>query len=511
MTMRYRHLIERTVRLYSDLPAVVCDETTLTFGQVYERACRLANALSTRKLRPGDRVAVLLGNCAEYLELDVGLALAGLVRVSLNARATPTQHRQVLADSGARVILHGASLAGGLGDATTDLPNLEMLVSVGGDSPGSLEYEALLRAAAATPPAPDPGEDDLYCLFYTSGTTGKPKGVMLSHRAYLAVAYNLLLEFGPIAPGEKILLPQPLSHGAGFFLPAWFMSGGVAVAMERYDPTGMFELAARHKVETLKVVPTMLLQALAAGIDEAPELPNLRQVIYGASPMPVQPLEDLIEVFGGVFAQLYGQAEVPMCITTLSREDHVGPDKRVLASAGRAYRRVEVLVVDEAGREVAPGERGEVIVRGDHMMSGYWQQPELTAEVVRNGYVHTRDLAETDERGYVYLLGRTDDIIISGGFNVAPRAIEDVLARHPAILESAVIGLPHETLGEEVAAFVSLRPGRTATAEEIIEYTREELGFQKPRRVTILERIPRNAYGKVVKAELRALRGRADG
>jgi acyl-CoA synthetase (AMP-forming)/AMP-acid ligase II len=325
---------------------------------------------------------------------------------------------------------------------------------------------------------------------------------MLTHRGYLAVGFNLLLEFGPVVPGEKILLPQPMSHGAGFFLPAWFMSGGVAIAMEKYDPAQLLELAARNAVETIKVVPTMLLQLLAAGLDVGRELPQLRQVIYGAAPMPAQALEDLLGLYGGVFAQLYGQAEAPMCITVLSREDHLDRDRRILSSAGRPFRSVEVRVVDEDGRDVSPGERGEVVVRGDHLMAGYWQQPELTAQVLRNGYVHTRDLAEVDERGYVYLQGRTDDMINSGGFNIAPRTVEDVLARHPAILESAVIGLPHGTLGEEVAAFVSLRPGRDATEDEIIEYARGELGFQKPRRVTIVERIPRNAYGKVAKAEL---------
>ena len=219
------------------------------------------------------------------------------------------------------------------------------------------EYDALLRAAPDTPPDADPGPHDLYCLFYTSGTTGSPKGVMLTHRAYLAVAFNLLLEFGPVAPGERILLPQPLSHGAGFFLPSWFMSGGTAVVMTRFEPGLMLELAERHAVETIKVVPTMLLQLLGSGLDASRELPRLRQVIYGASPMPVQPLEDLLGSYGGVFTQLYGQAEAPMCITVLSREDHTTGDRRLLASAGRPYRSVEVRVVDEDGHDAGSAAR----------------------------------------------------------------------------------------------------------------------------------------------------------
>jgi len=193
-----------------------------------------------------------------------------------------------------------------------------------------------------------------------------------------------------------------------------------------------------------------------------------------------------------------------MSITVLDEAAHVAGG-RLLSSAGRPWRGVEVRVVDADDRDVPSGETGEVIVRGPHLMDGYWRQPELTAEVLRDGWVHTRDMAELDERGYVYLLGRSDEMIISGGFNVAPRVVEDTLNRHPAILESAVLGLPHETLGQEVAAFISLRPGEAATVDEIIDFTRGELGYQKPRQVHIVERLPRNAYGKVANSELRAL------
>jgi long-chain acyl-CoA synthetase len=499
--VHYRHLIERTVRLYGPRPAIRCGAAERSFDDVYERACRLGNGLTAAGLGPGARVGVLVPNCAENLEIELGLGLAGLVRVSLNVRATARQQVDVLHDAGVEALIYAeelSSLAGELLDATPPLKSIRL----GGGSDGEIEgYEDLLGRAPAAPLAVDPAPEDVFCLFYTSGTTGRPKGVMLSHRAQMAVAFNLLLEFGPVRPGEKVLLTQPLSHGGGFFLLPWFLSGGTSIVMERFDPEECLELCERDAVETLKVVPTMLLQLLASGV-EARELPALRKVIYGASPMPAQRLGELIELFGPVFAQLYGQAEAPMCITVLPEDDHLGER---LASAGRPWRNVEVRVVDERGQDVATGETGEVIVRGVHLMSGYWGQPELSAGVLRDGWVHTRDMARQDEHGYVYLLGRSDEMIISGGFNVAPRVVEEALDRHPAVHESFVMGMPHPTLGEEVTAFVALREGASADSEALIAHAREELGFQKPRAVWIVPELPRNAYGKVVKAELRDL------
>jgi long-chain acyl-CoA synthetase len=500
--MRYRHLIERTVRLHRHRVAVLCGDASVSFGELHERACRLGNALAARGLLPGDRVGVLLPNRAEYAEIDIGLAQAGFVRVSLNTRATPHQQCEVLDDAEARALIYDGALADAAAVVLDGVPSIGVAICVG-DEPdgGAEEYETALAHASPAPPDADPAPDDLYCLFYTSGTTGRPKGVMLEHGAYHAVALNLLLEFGPVRPGERIVLTQPLSHGGGFFLLPWLISGATCIVMERFDPVGCLELAERHAADAIKVVPTMLLQMLEAGI-EPPPLPALRTVIYGASPMPAGRLAELIERFGPLFAQLYGQAEAPMSITVLAREDHAGP---LLASAGRAWHGVEVRVVDSDGRDVANGETGEVVVRGPHLMRGYWGLPELTATVLRDGWVHTRDLARQDERGFVFLLGRTDEMIVSGGFNIAPRVVEDVLNRHPAVLESAVTGLPHSTLGQEVAAFVALRPGRELSPAEIVDFTRAELGFQKPRTVRIVERLPRNAYGKVATSELRRL------
>jgi long-chain acyl-CoA synthetase len=491
--------------MYAARPALICGETTRSYAEVHERANRLANALAALGVGPGDRVAVLLPNCAEYMEIDLGLAQAGFVRTSLNVRAAAQQQVAVLEDSAAVALIYDEQLADMAGEILASVPAIGTVLRLrGGGNDGEVgDYEEALACASADPPAADPAPEDLYCLFYTSGTTGRPKGVMLSHRAYVATALNLLLEFGPVAPGDPIVLTQPLSHGGGFFMLPWFMSGGTCVVMDRYDGARALDLTERHAATTLKVVPTMLLQMLSAGI-EPPRLPALRQIIYGASPMPARQLGDLIGLFGNVFVQLYGQAEAPMSISVLGLAEHA-EGGRLLSSAGRPWRGVEVCVADPEGRELPAGERGEVVVRGPQLMSGYWGQPELSATAVRDGRLWTRDLAETDERGYLYLLGRTDEMIISGGFNVAPRVVEEVLNRHPAILESAVLGLPHETLGQEVAAFVSLRTGASVSSDELISFTRDELGYQKPRRIEIVPSLPRNAYGKVATAELERL------
>jgi acyl-CoA synthetase (AMP-forming)/AMP-acid ligase II len=322
---------------------------------------------------------------------------------------------------------------------------------------------------------------------------------MLSHHAQLAVAANLIVEYGPLRAGSSILLPQPLSHGGGFFMLPYFLSGGHCVVTRDFEPNTMMELAERHKVDTLKIVPTMLIDMLQAGVQPSKGYAPKR-IIYGAAPMPHHWLQEGMRVFGPIFMQLYGQAEAPMCITVLPQEDHM--DEKLLSSAGRPCRMVDVKVIDRDGHEVEPGEVGEVIVRGSHIMNGYWASPEETAKVLRNGYIHTRDSATVDERGYLFLLGRTDEMINSGGFNIAPRVVERVLHEHPEIAEAAVIGVAHEHWGEAVKAFVVLREGAQTGIGDIIDYCRPRLGLQRPREVEIVASLPKNAYGKIIKSKL---------
>ena len=279
----------------------------------------------------------------------------------------------------------------------------------------------------------------------------------------------------------------------------YFLSGGRCAVVETYDPVGLYEAAERHRVRTIKLVPVMLREMLDAGARPEGSY-RLDRIIYGAAPMPRDVIDRAREVFGEIMVQIYGQGETPLCITILTEADHADPRK--LESAGRPWRSVDVRVVDEDGQVVQPGDHGEVVVRGLHAMSGYWEDPEQTAKVMRDGAIHTNDRATVDDDGYIHLLGRMDDVINSGGFNIPSVVVEHVLVEHPAIVEAAVKGVPDDRWGERVAAFVVVRDGSSLSADELIEYCRPRLGMQRPRSIDFVENLPRNAYGKVDKARL---------
>lgn len=500
----------RAARLYPDYLAFVQDDKQRTFRTMDERTNRLANALRAAGLSPGARVAILLENSIDFVEADFGIAKSGYVRVALNPRSTARDVAYILADAEAELFIVGSHYDELLRQVPADeLARVRIWRVDQGDGPPvgfqAEDYETVVGAASAAPVECDATPDSLHSIFYTSGTTGKPKGVMLTHSAVLHVTYNLLLEYGPVRPGHKILLMQPLSHGGGFFLLPWYISGGCSVIMKQFEPRRVLELARDWQIETIKLVPTMLQRILRLPDVREFQLPNLYQIIYGASPMPPEQLREAISIFGPKkFAQLYGQAEAPMTITVLPLEDHVldGPHPERLASAGRPWRNVEVRVVDDAGHPLPPRQVGEVVVRGPHMMKGYWKNPELTAATIRNGWLHTRDMGYMDEHGYVYLIGRKDEMINSGGHMIAPAEVENVLYEFPDVAEAAVIGAPDPEWGQAVTAFVVLKPGSRATADDIIAFSREKLGFKRPKRVFLLPELPKTPNGKINKTAL---------
>jgi long-chain acyl-CoA synthetase len=501
--------IARAVRRYAGDTAAVCGDERRTFAEIDERTNRLAHALTALGLKKGDRVATLLENSIRCFEVDFALAKAGLVRVSLNPRSTAKDVTYILADSDARIVIYGAGYAPVIAESQKDSALVEQWIRIAefpNDPPAavkSLDYDALLTAAPAKPVVVEVDPEDLYCLFYTSGTTGKPKGVMLSHRAILHVSYNLLLDTGPRASGEKVLLMQPMSHGAGFFVLPWFMRGGASVIMRQFDPAEVLRLTREHEIETVKLIPTMLQRMLRVAGAYPVELPKLRQIIYGASPMPTEASRDAIAKFGPRLVQIYGQSEAPVTMTVLPLEDHhlSCPYPERLASAGRPWTTVEMKIVDDAGNEVPVDTPGEVVLRAPQLMHGYWKRPDLTAETIKNGWLHTKDMGRMDAYGYVYLLGRKDEMIISGGYNIAPREIEEAIYLHSGVQEAAVIGEADSEWGQAVVAYVAFRDGTTES--ELSDFLKPRLGFKRPKRIYRVRELPKNSNGKIQKTVLK--------
>jgi acyl-CoA synthetase (AMP-forming)/AMP-acid ligase II len=500
--------IARAVRRFGQSCAAICGDERRSFLEIDERTNRLANALRALGLAKGDRVATLVENSVRCVELDFALAKAGLVRVSLNPRSVEKDVQYILADSGARVLVAGENY-GGILEAIGPTPaSVEHILRIdeglGSAAPaGLLDYEDMLGRADPGPVPVTCDPEDLYCLFYTSGTTGKPKGVMLSHRAILQVSYNLLMEVGPQREGEKVLLMQPMSHGAGFFVLPWFIRGGASVIMRQFDPAEVLRLTRDLAIETVKLIPTMLQRVLRVEGAFPIELPHLRQMIYGASPMPTEALRDAIAKFGPKLVQIYGQSEAPVTLTVLPLGDHEpdNPHPERLASAGVPFTTVEIRIVDDAGRPVPAGGVGEVVLKAPQLMHGYWGREDLTAEVIRDGWLHTKDMGRMDEDGYVYLLGRKDEMIISGGYNIAPREVEEALYSHPAIQEAAVIGEPDAEWGSAVVAYVALR--FKVAEQELLDFVKPQLGFKRPKRIYTVRELPKNSNGKIQKIALK--------
>lgn len=506
MLVDQKDLIRRSAIYFADKPAMVCGDRSLSFRDVNERANRLANALADLGLRPGARVATLARNCPEYAEIEFGLIKGAFTQVTLNARLAGAEQLFQITDSKASVVIVQQDYAQVITSIREKLPCVKHFVCFDGKAPGMLDFEKLLASASPAEPPVELNLDDLGEIRYTSGTTGQPKGIMLPFRSGLAVTRNLLIDFmDGITSEDRWLALQPLHHGAGWFIfPVW-VKGITQYIVPDYHPETAFEAIEKYKITAIKTVPTVLLRLLDSPDIRKRDISSVRTIIYGGSPMPVDRLKEAIGIFGPVFVQIYGQTEAPVTITRLTKEDHIGGER--LNAVGRPCTLVHVRVVDDDRQDVAPGVLGEVVLRGDHQMVGYLNRPEATAETIRDGWIHTNDLGTVDKEGYVYLTGgRKTDMIITGGLNVFPIEVEQVLYQHPAVSEVCVIGVPHPTWGESIKACVVLRPGQSAGEQELIEFCKDRLAsYKKPQSIDFLPELPHNAAGKISYAELRKL------
>ena len=491
-------LLDRTARLWPTAGAVYLGtECVLTWAQLQRRTLALAGALARRASR-GSRIAVASENAPQYVELMFGTWAAQHAVVPLNCKLHAKEMAQIAEDADAAVVFVSEGLAQALREA---LPTTwrDRLVVI-----GSPEYEGLFEGAPAVTAIAEP--EALAWLFYTSGTTGRSKGAMLSHRNLMAMTVGHLADVEAIDENCSQIHAAPMSHGSGLYIPAYVARGArqVVPVSQAFDPTEFLQLCGQHPGVGAFLAPTMV-QRLRLAVQAGEHVsPGLRSIVYGGGPMYVEELKKSIAIFGQVFAQIYGQGEAPMTITWLRRQDHAAVEDAVLGSVGLPRTGVEVRVVGEDGGDVPAGASGEIIVRGDVVMSGYWNDAKGTSQALRGGWLYTGDMGALDARGYLTLRDRSKDVVISGGSNIYPREVEEALLAHPGVAEASVIGQRDEAWGEVVVAFVVCVPGTNTTAEDLDAHCLDRIArFKRPKRYVFMEALPKNSYGKVLKRELR--------
>src|SRR6266478_5486140 len=438
--MNAGRFLPRAAERYPDRPAWMDARRVVTFRQAAARVGRLAQALLCLGGQPGDRVALLVTN-------------------------SPDEHAYMVNDSGAFALIAGDEFRSHVSQMRQRLDTVKHIIFIGGGTGDDLSYEALLESQTVTGSGPDPSidADDLAWIFYTSGTTGHPKGAMLTHRVLITMAEQFLLDIDPAVPGDVLLHGAPITHGSGLAIFHHIARGSTSAfpSARSFDPPRIFEAIERYRATTMFLVPTMINMLLASPERDRHDLSSLKTIFYGGAPMYVEQLTEALRVFGPIFVQVFGQGEAPMTCTSLPKEEHLVGDDPVrlkrLGSAGRATTAVQVRIVDDADRAVPPDAMGEIVVRGDLVMKGYWNKPDATAETLRGGWLHTGD-----------------------------------------------IGSPDDKWGEAVKALVVTHPGASATEAEIIEHCKRHLGsYKKPQSVEFLPALPKNAYGKVLKRDLR--------
>jgi long-chain acyl-CoA synthetase len=483
-------------------PAVSDDIQAWSYGEFARRISCLAGGLVAHGLEPGDRVMLCMENCAEFLEMLFACWTAGLCAVPVNARLHADEVEHIARDSRARLIVATPGLAEKLGPLERSIETLSSIIVTGTDG-----YAALLERGAPIRPVVGKPTDRAW-LFYTSGTTGKPKGAVLTHRNLLFMSHCYYADINRLDERDTCLHAGPLSHGAGLYAVPHLLRGGHQVVLPHFDIDAIIDGLQRHSRVSMFAAPTMLTRLVQAPAVAAADLTNLRTIFYGGGPMYVADLERALNLLGPRLYQLYGQGESPMTITGLSQRmhgDEAHPRWRErLGSCGVSRTGVLVKVVGDDDRELPTGEVGEVITKSDCVMEGYWENPEATAETLRGGWLHTGDLGSFDEDGLLTLRDRSKDMIISGGSNIYPREIEEVLLRHPDLVEVSVVGRPHREWGEEVVAFVVARPGAAIAAEMLDRLCLAHIArFKRPRQYRFVDALPKNNYGKVLKTELR--------
>jgi fatty-acyl-CoA synthase len=496
-------------REHPDQVLGICGDRRLSYGEGLEVANRLANALASAGLGRGDRFAYLSKNCLEYPLIFMAASKIGAVPVPLNYRLAPPELAYIANDSESRLLIARGEYVEAVDGLRSELKTVETFIAQDADPRAGWEaFHGWVGAQPVTAPDREISpNDDLYQM-YTSGTTGRPKGAIVTHRAAIGQLSQQIPAFDARRE-DRVLIVAPIYHAAAAITALGAVAlGSTLVVHEDFDPAAVVRALSEDGITRTTLVPAMI-QACLVFVPEAAErsYDALRLIVYGASPIAAETLKRAMEVFRCGFAQGYGMTETTAQLTLLGPEDHrraLAGRPELLLSAGRPLPGTEIRIVDEHDSPVANGTIGEIVGRGPQLMRGYWNLPDASAEALKDGWLHTGDAGILDDEGYLYIQDRTKDMIVSGGENVYPREIENVLFEHPGVADVAVIGIPDEKWGETVKAIIVLREGQAVTAEAVIEFCKGKLaGYKRPRSVDFIEALPRNASGKVLKKELR--------
>lgn len=501
------HMLIDGLNRFDDRPCLVLGDTVATYSDVRSATSRFAQALQASGIGVGSRVAVISGNCPAVLYNLAACMVTGVCSTALHPLGSVDDHAFVLEDAGIETLIFDPRAFDALAAALkAKVPGLKRLLSFGPSEVG----EDLIAMSSGFDPAPlvppDVGPEDLNTIVYTGGTTGRPKGVL---QPYRSGAFMTLIQAAEWEWPEEIrfLIATPLSHAAAAVFVPTLQAGGSLVVMPGYfRPQAFFEMIEQHRITTTFLVPVMIYALLDSPHAETADISSLETLFYGASPMSPSRLQDGVRRWGQIFFQFFGQSEAPMVLTSLKKADHDLSKPERFGSCGRPSPWLQLALLDDDGQAVPPGEPGEICVRGPLVMQGYHHLPDETAAALSGGWLHTGDVGRLDDEGFLYIVDRKKEMIVTGGFNVFPREIEDVISAMAAVAQVAVIGVPDERWGEAVKAVVVLRPGADATliAAEIRDVVKEAKGsVQAPKSVDVVERLPLTPVGKPDKKALR--------
>ncbi|QFT59165.1 Long-chain-fatty-acid--CoA ligase [Sulfitobacter sp. THAF37] len=505
--MNLGRVVQRSARYWPNAKAAVDKTRRLNFAQLDAETSRLATGLMAAGFPAGTHVAMQAPNCVEILATEIACYRGAFVKVPVNARLSAEESVHVINDSHAEVVIAGPKHAADLAERRDQMPRLKKIVAISGDA-GDVLYSDILELGKTGFESLETQDSDLAVLHYTSGSSGVLKAAMQSYGNRAALLRKQLVRPGGDGGiGTTMGHVGPITHASGMsILPTLYM-GGCNVLFDRFDISEFLATIEKERINRVFLVPTMVSRILASGEVPKHDLSSLTSVIYGAAPMAPSVVAEAMETFGPILSQGYGAGETTSTITVLTAQDHVDAlagDRSRLASCGRSYFDNDVRILREDGSECELGEAGEIVVRGPDIMQGYWGAPELSEEVLKDGAYHTGDVATQDDEGYMFIVDRKKDMIISGGFNVYPSEVEKVLYSHPAVFEVAVVGVPDREWGEAVKAVVVTKDGADVSGDVLETFCRENLpGFKRPRSFDFTQELPRNPNGKIVRRKVR--------